>query len=101
LSREAKRAQDLAQARNMIAVAEPHLDQVGDVGARPTRDAVPLGVRAAQDQRPQRCLLPFGQTRGARAWPVAQAGDTLRVIAHDRVAQRLTLHPRQPGRLGT
>jgi hypothetical protein len=84
----------------MIAVAEPRLDQFSDVGARPTRDAITLGIGATQKQRTQRCLLPFGQTRGPRAGPVAQVAHALRVVANDCITQRLTLHPSEAGCFG-
>ena len=60
LSREAQRTQDLAEAGDVVAVPETRLDQPGDVGPGPGRDAVALGIRAAQDQRSQCRLLPFG-----------------------------------------
>lgn len=82
-------------------MAETLLDQPGDVGTPPGRDAVTLGVRAAQDQRAQGRKLPLRQPRRTPAWPVAQAIDTLGIVADHGIAQGLALHARQTRRFGS
>jgi hypothetical protein len=100
LPRKPKLPQDLAQAGDMIAMAEPLLDKLRDIRSCPGRDAVTFGARAAQDEPPQARLLPIGQARASAFRPVRQAGQTLGVVADHGVAQRLTLHAGQPGRFG-
>jgi hypothetical protein len=73
-----------------------------DVDQAPSADPVPLGVGPAQHPGLERGLLPGRQRlRPARAGPVVQPGRSLGVVADHRVAERLALHPRKPGGLGT
>ena len=101
LPREAQLAQDLAQAGDVIAMAEPGCDQIGNVSPGPARQAITLRIRATQDQPPQRRLLTFAQTRGPYAGTVAQPADPFGVVAHHRIAQRLAFHAGQPCGLRT
>jgi hypothetical protein len=100
LSRQAERAQDLAQAGHVVAITKTLLDQSGDVLARPSTNAVTLERWATQDKCPQARLLPIGQARVSMLGPIRQPGQAFGIVAHDSVAQCLTLHPGQPGRLG-
>ena len=77
-------------------MSEPLLNQVGDVGTRPCRDAVSVGI--TQDQRPQHGLLTLCQFRTPPVRSVAQARQPLGIVAHHGVSQCLALHPTQPRR---
>lgn len=84
----------------MIARAEARLDQTAQIGQRPARYAVALQVGAVEHERLQLHLLRRRQLAlRAALRPVVKPRQPLRVVANDRIAQRLALHPGQAGRL--
>src|SRR4051794_342402 len=76
-----------------VAHPEPRLDQGAQVAGAPGHAAVAPQVRAAQDQRLERGLLPLVQGAGsAGTGPVAQAGEALNGMDGPRL-----LHHTVPG----
>jgi len=99
-----------------VADAEATLDHIaqvagtpGDAAGVPSRAqpglgwaAVALKLGALEDQRLERGLLAFVQGAGAAGTgPIAQALDTLLVVAVDPVPERLPGHPGEPCRFLT
>jgi hypothetical protein len=100
LPREVETLEQLEHPALAVADPEALLDQGAQVAGAPRHAAVPLQVRAAQDERLEGGLPTLIERAGpARAGPVAQAVEPLRVVAVDPVAERLAGHPGEPGRL--
>ena len=73
--------------------------QVADVADPVFDDAVPLDVGAGRDQAGQfRFQSANQQRRPAAAHPIPQAVHAFRVVAHDPITQRLSVHASLPGR---
>jgi hypothetical protein len=80
-----------------VAHPEPRLDEGAQVAGAPGHAAVAPQVRAAQDERLERGLLPLVQGAGsAGTGPVAQALDPFGVVAVDPIPERLPGHPGEP-----
>jgi hypothetical protein len=80
--------------------AEAALDQGAQVAEAPRHAAVALQLRTPEDQGLERRLAALVQAaRATGPRPVAQARDTLGVVAVDPVPERLPRHPGEPGRL--
>jgi len=100
LPREAEPLAQPEHAALAVAHPEPLLDQGAQVAGAPGDAAVPLQVRAAQDQGLQGGLTTFVEG----AWPtgprpVAEALDPFGVVAVDPIPERLPGHAGEPGRL--
>jgi len=90
-----------ADAVGMHGFAEPGGDPNGQCVARPGAYAIDLRIRATVDGIGQDGLLRFRQPFRPMAFrPIEQPCKSLSVVAQDGVAQRLTLHPGEPRRLG-
>ena len=73
--------------------------QVADVADPVFDDAVPLDVGAGRDQAGQFRFQGTSQQRWpAAARPIPQAVHAFRVVAHDPITQRLSVHASLPGR---
>src|SRR5215218_7664425 len=96
-------AEPLEQRRETPdAVAHPigPLDVLAQVPQAKGADAVPLGPGTAQDVSLEGGLLAATQPLGAtRARLIVEALRSLGIEAQHRIAQRLALHPGEPGRL--
>jgi hypothetical protein len=100
LPREIEPLEQLEHAALAVAHPEVLLDQGAQVTGAPSDAAVPLQVRATQDERLEGGLPALVERAGpAGARPVAQAVEPFRVVAVDPVAERLAGHPGEPGRL--
>src|SRR5690242_8272772 len=99
-AREAEPAQDLADRALVQASPEAGLDQGLEVDPPPPHHAVAVGVRPPLDGgRQLRFLLGREPRPAPRPGPVAQARETLGVVAVHPVAQGLPVHAGVPRRL--
>jgi hypothetical protein len=97
LPREVETLEQLEHPALAVADPEALLDQGAQVAGAPRHAAVPLQVRAAQDERLEGGLPTLIERAGpAGAGPVAQAVEPFRVVAVDPVAERLAGHPGEP-----
>jgi hypothetical protein len=97
LPREVETLEQLEHPALAVADPEALLDQGAQVAGAPCHAAVPLQVRAAQDEGLERGLPTLIERAGpAGAGPVAQAVEPFRVVAVDPVAERLAGHPGEP-----
>ncbi len=102
LVREALASQDTRQALGRDRLAEPLLDERGEIGQRPPRGAVDLRIGPLEDPLRQKRQLAFREgraTSGARA--INETRETFGVVSHDSIAKRLAFHPRRCRRIGT
>ena len=101
LPREVQPAQHPRHARGMVGLAMARLEPAAEIGPGPGAAAVGVRVRPAQDHCGELGLLGRAEPpRRSTLRPVPQAGQALGIVAHDRIAQRLTLHAGEPRRLG-
>ena len=97
LPREAEAFDDVAHAGRAVVDIEAVLGQRAQVVERVSREAVLLRIRTCDDDRGELLLLlrvEFARTARARA--IVEAVEPFRVVALDRIAERLPAPCRQP-----
>jgi RHS repeat-associated protein len=95
---DAEPAEQVEQAADAVAHAEPPLHQRHQVLQPPDAGAVPLQLRSRQDQRHQRRLLAFVELLArSAARSIVQPVHAFRIVTDHGIAQRLAFHAGQPG----
>src|SRR3954465_12169943 len=98
--REAQRLEELADRALVVGDPEALHDDALQIDPTPAYDPVHSPVRAGLDELPDLCALLRRET-GRRAFgpAVQQTLGAVAIEAMDPVAQRLSVHPTDPGRL--
>jgi hypothetical protein len=100
LPRQAKLVEPPQHAVLGVADAKARRDEPAQILGPPRADAIPLGVRATQDQGFQRGQLTFVEpTRPTTLGSIAKPRDSFGVEADHPIPQRLAIHPRLTRRL--
>jgi len=100
--RETEPVQQFADIARVVVHAEAILDDALQIDASPARDAVNSTVRTLFDDRGQVGLLLGRQTRWRTRRPlVDKTFGTCRIEPVHPVAERLTIHPADPRRIGS